>query len=226
MGDSQSQTTRWSLVPRLQDPEDVEAWNWFVDVYAGPVRRQAQLILGRRHPDVDDVWQEVVIQVKKRVEERGIERSGGRFRGLVNIIARRAAMKIRAKNGPAANGGDEALAGVAGKVVGGRAVTVDDIAELDRQWELSVKASMVMKAIQIVRDEVAADDWRCFEKTRIVSTHDEEGNEYFEIAERPIQGTVAAVAKELKCSEAQVYRVTWEMKKRISEVFKGLSSDE
>ena len=60
--DSSSPTTRVSLLVRLRDPADGEAWQTFVDVYAPLVYSYCRR-KGLQEADASDVTQEVLTQV-------------------------------------------------------------------------------------------------------------------------------------------------------------------
>src|SRR5262245_35393309 len=85
---SQPPTTRLSLLLRLRDPRDAEAWNQFVRLYAPLVYRY-----GRRHglqdADASDLTQDVLRAVNAGVGRFDYDPQAGSFRGWLLTIAHR-----------------------------------------------------------------------------------------------------------------------------------------
>ena len=83
--------TRMSLICRLQDPADIEAWDEFLEMYSTVVRRVARC-RGMQSADSDNLVQEVMLKVAQSItgwlecEERG------RFRPWLVRIAKNAAV--------------------------------------------------------------------------------------------------------------------------------------
>lgn len=71
--------TRPSLLARLRDRTDVEAWRTFVDLYA-PLVYQFCRSRGLQEADAADVAQEVLTQVMRSAEGFVYDPSRGRFR--------------------------------------------------------------------------------------------------------------------------------------------------
>ena len=60
--------TRASLILRLQDANDIVAWDEFAEIYAPVVYRSARRI-GLQSADADDVVQEVLAAVARSVKD-------------------------------------------------------------------------------------------------------------------------------------------------------------
>lgn len=78
--------TRPSLIGRLGDPDCDGAWSEFVDSYSDLIRRVA-LQRGLQSVDADDVTQEVLAVVARRVTRFDVNADGS-FRGWLIKIAR------------------------------------------------------------------------------------------------------------------------------------------
>ena len=98
---TESPVTRASLLLRLRDPRDVEAWGEFVEVY-GPLVYD----YGRRHglqdADAADLTQEVLRAVAWSAGEFRYDPSRGMFRSWLFTVAHYQANQPRYPGAPAA----------------------------------------------------------------------------------------------------------------------------
>jgi RNA polymerase sigma-70 factor (ECF subfamily) len=150
--------TRHSLLARLSDPADVEAWSEFVEVYQVSIFRYARA-RGLQDADAWEVVQRVLIVVHQKIGDWQSADRPGAFRAWLLRTAHRVcleAFREMARIGQAVGGtaGDDQM----------RNVVVQDNIEStigDRQRWVFCYAS------EIVRREVEAKTWNAFRLTAV-----------------------------------------------------------
>jgi RNA polymerase sigma-70 factor (ECF subfamily) len=80
-------TTRATLLERLRDPADAEAWERFFALYAPLLERYARA-LGMVPSDAEEIRDQCLAQVVQRMSEFHYERSRGSFKAWLHRIAR------------------------------------------------------------------------------------------------------------------------------------------
>ena len=100
--------TRPSLLLRLRDPGDDDAWRTFVETYSPLVcaycRRR-----GLQDSDVADVTQEVMTQVLRSITAFTYQPDRGRFRDWLGAITRTKLLRFLAQRAPALAKGGRAV---------------------------------------------------------------------------------------------------------------------
>ncbi|HEV3258665.1 MAG TPA: sigma-70 family RNA polymerase sigma factor [Gemmataceae bacterium] len=84
---SKSPPTRPSLLIRLRDAQDAEAWSQFVDIY-GPLVYGFARKHGLQDADAADLMQDVLATVSKSAGHLAYDRQRGSFRGWLFTVAR------------------------------------------------------------------------------------------------------------------------------------------
>jgi RNA polymerase sigma-70 factor (ECF subfamily) len=150
--------TRPSLLLRLRDPADDEAWRVFVDTYTplvyGYCRRR-----GLQPNDVADVTQDVMTEVCRSIPEFSYRPERGRFRDWLATVTRSQLLKFLRRDQRA------------GKGTGGP--DADDLIrqlaapEADTLWDEAFRARVLEVALKRIRPEFEESTWRAFERTWI-----------------------------------------------------------
>lgn len=195
--------TRASLVLRLQNGEDLAAWDEFASVYAPVIYRTACRI-GLQPADAEDCVQEVLTSVAGSVG-KWIERDDrGGFRAWLFRITRNTSIDFltRRRHRPWAEGGDA------------NADRINDVqarTSASRQFDLEFRREIFARSSEIVRTQVSPATWQAFYRTSV------------------LDDPIAEVAAELSMSIGSVYIARSRVMKRLQQTvksFKDLSHDE
>jgi RNA polymerase sigma factor (sigma-70 family) len=151
--------TRLSLLLRLRDPRDHEAWAQFVDVYApliyGYVRKR-----GLQDADAADLTQACLRQVAVHVGSLEYDPQQGSFRGWLFTIVRNRLRNFRAQPRHLQSSGDSQIQGL----LENQAAPEADEAGA---WEREYRERMFAWASQQVRPTVADATWQAFWQTAV-----------------------------------------------------------
>ena len=153
------ESTRASLILRLQNADDVAAWDEFSAIYA-PVVYRVAIARGLQAADAENLVQEVMLSVARSVDQWLERTNRGSFRAWLLRISRNAAVDIlpRRATRVMARGGDSADQLLA------ELPAADNVSqELDLEYD---RAVFQWAAIQ-VRDVVADSTWDAFRLTSI-----------------------------------------------------------
>lgn len=193
---SDSIATRPSLLIRLRDPGEREAWSQFVHIYSSLIYRIARRD-GLQDADAADVTQEVMRTVAQSMPKFEYDRDRGSFRGWLKTLTRSRIIdhQRRLKNQPVAANDAHTLAQLA---------QVPAVSDHDELWETEYRQSLFDWAAERSRTEFQPSTWSAFWRTSV------EG------------AAVKVVAAELGISVGAVYiarsRVLAHLKKVIAQV--------
>ncbi|MEL6105923.1 MAG: sigma-70 family RNA polymerase sigma factor [Planctomycetota bacterium] len=149
--------TRASLVLRLQDPSDQQAWEEFVQLYQ-PVVYRVGLSRGLQEADASDLVQTVFVSIAGAIGRWNPRDSKVRFRHWLLRVAKNATINALTRR-PADQAGafvDELL-----EEVEARNQQSESLIELEYRRELFIRAT------EMVRVDFTADTWKAFELTAI-----------------------------------------------------------
>lgn len=154
-------STRASLLLRLRDRRDHEAWVEFVTIYEPVVYR-----LLRRHglqdADAREVMQDLLMAVNRSIDRWDPSKERGSFRGWLRLVVRNLVinwLRHRQRQASAAGGSDlhamlEMLPGA----------SLPETVEFDRE----LRRSLFQRAAEQVRGEVQPATWQAFWETGVV----------------------------------------------------------
>ena len=101
--------TRPSLLMRIRDPRDRQAWDEFSDLYRPVVCRMARH-RGMQPADADDLAQHVLLAISRAIEGFDPDHGPAKFRTWLKTIARRAIINALTRNAPdRATGGSDVI---------------------------------------------------------------------------------------------------------------------
>jgi RNA polymerase sigma factor (sigma-70 family) len=172
--------TRATLLIRLRDASDQDAWRHFASIYTPLVYRYA-LKNGLQDADAADVAQETMCNVVRVIRSFEYDPSRGSFRGWLLTVVRNSLRKRykRAQN-QAIGSGDTGVQAMLQQ-------SPDPQADSDEVWDREYELWLFHKVANLIKDEFQSKTWDAFWKTTV------DGCE------------VASVAKELGMSPGAIY---------------------
>jgi RNA polymerase sigma-70 factor (ECF subfamily) len=151
--------TRASLILRLQNAEDMAAWDEFAAIYR-PVVFNVAISRGFQAADADNLVQEVFISVTSAVS-KWLERDDrGSFRAWLLRIARNAAVDMITQKATRSLGRDESEAQC-------QLANLPAPSELSTALDLEYERMVFHWAAEQVRESVAEHTWNAFWMTSI-----------------------------------------------------------
>ncbi|MCO8123759.1 sigma-70 family RNA polymerase sigma factor [Stieleria sp. TO1_6] len=198
---SDSPVTRATLILRLRDGNDHDAWSEFLRDY-GPMLYRFVRSRGLQDADAADVVQDVLRRVGSAIGRLEYDKQKGGFRAWLFTITRNrlySYFEKRNKIGPTGNDTQQMQL---------LAQAADDRSELHEQWELEHLRSLAAAAMQVVEQQSDPKTWSAFRITAV------EG--------RP----AAAAAEELSMSPGAVYVAKSRVTARLRTEIERLQSQE
>ena len=153
-------TTRASLLFRLRDSQDHEAWVEFVEIYEPVIYRQLRKC-SLQDADARELMQEFFIAVSRRIEHWELAKERGSFRGWLRRVTRNLVINWM-KHGQRrmmAFGGQESQSLFAD-------IAADDCPE-SIEFDTELRRSTFQRASESVRQEQSPKAWQAFWSTAI-----------------------------------------------------------
>lgn len=151
-------TTQKSLILRIRDMADADAWSHFVEIY-GPLVYRYGRRQGLQDADAADLSQTVLTEVAHCIDRFEYNSAIGRFHNWLLVIARYKLSRMSRKQGRDAGSGDTQVQNLLDQQP-----AADDLAE---RWESEYRDHLFRWAADQVRTEVSDQTWRAFWETTV-----------------------------------------------------------
>ena len=149
--------TRETLLLRIRDRGNADAWKQFVDVYA-PLIQMYACRKGLQASDAADVTQEVMQKIATMIHRFDYDRCRGQFRGWLHTLTRNQVINFRKRHHKLRGSGDTSV-----QQLLEAQPTNDDV----KEWETVYQRQVMSYAMRQVRAEFTDLHWQAFEMTAI-----------------------------------------------------------
>ena len=151
--------TRPSLILRVRDPNDADAWNQFATLYRPVILRLAHR-KGIQAADAEDLAQQVLLSVAGAIERWKPDQQRARFRTWLQTIVRNAILNAVQRRSP-----DQAIGGDsdAERFENNQTARTDDEETLRDEY----RRELFQQAAQQIHSEFAEETWDSFWKTAV-----------------------------------------------------------
>ena len=151
--------TRASLILRLPDAADVEAWDEFVAIYEPVLKRLAQR-LGMQNADADNLAQEVFLSVARSLQDWLNRTDRGSFRAWLMRVARNQAVNLMTRRATRPMETNLSQADELDAIV-------DSSLSISSQLDWEYRRELFRWAAEQVRAVVAEHTWQAFWLTNV-----------------------------------------------------------
>jgi RNA polymerase sigma factor (sigma-70 family) len=151
--------TRWTLISRLKNLEDQESWREFFDLYWRLIFGAA-VKSGLTHAEAEDVVQETVLSVSRKIAEFKADPAAGSFKGwLLKLTRWRIIDQVRKRS--------RAQPLQAGDSTGGKNAIEERLPDpsgnfLDVIWEEEWRKNLISAALEKVKTQISAKHFQIF----------------------------------------------------------------
>ena len=153
--------TRVTLLNRLKDGRDHQAWGEFVRLY-GPVVYGFARKRGLQDADAADLMQEVMRSVARNAEKMEYDPARGTFRGWLYTVTRNKIYNFLSSQKNRARGVGDTAAHERLEALPDKSVN-----ESDADWDREYQRRLSAKAMDRVRGEFQANTWQAFWGTAV-----------------------------------------------------------
>lgn len=156
---NQPQKTSVSLILRVANQNDIDAWQKFAEIYQPLVYRIA-IAKGLQSADAEDLVQDVMTRVARSVNKWDPASERGTFRGWISTIARNLVIDFlrKKKNKPLTSERTEIRRLVE---------SVADATDENRYFELEYERQLFINAAREIRGHFADKTWTAFWDTAV-----------------------------------------------------------
>ncbi|MEZ6125681.1 MAG: sigma-70 family RNA polymerase sigma factor [Planctomycetaceae bacterium] len=185
-----SPETRTSLLLRIRDPEDRDAWDQFSDIYRPVICRVARL-KGLQEADAEDLAQQVLLSVAGAIERWQPDDGRARFRTWLKRVIENAVLNALTRGLPNAACGGDAM----DEFLHQRPAKTDPDSELLRT---EYRRELFSRAAQQIRHEFSDDTWNAFWLTAVEGTDVDTAAQQLQRSRGSIYASRSRVMKRLK----------------------------
>ena len=185
--------TSLSLLDRLCDPADAEAWNRLVEVYTPVLHAWLRRYDVLSPADVDDLVQDVLVTLSKELPQFRLGRERGAFRAwLRTILVHRLRYFWRARqHRPQAIGGSD-FAEQLEQLSDGQSQT-------SRLWDSEHDRQVMQRLFTLVEPRFAPETWQAFRRQMVDG---ESADAVAQALQMPLHSVYAAKSRVLKTLRA------------------------
>lgn len=151
-------TTQKSLILRIRDASDADAWSHFVEIY-GPLIYRYGRRRGLQDADAADLSQVVLTEVSHAIERFDYDASLGRFRNWLMVIARYKLSRLTQQQAKHHASGDSQAQNLLDQQPS------DDT--WSATWENEYREHLFRWAASQVRNEIEEPTWQAFWRTAV-----------------------------------------------------------
>jgi RNA polymerase sigma-70 factor (ECF subfamily) len=153
--------TRVTLLTRLKDGRDADAWREFVQLY-GPVVYRFARTRGLQDADAADLMQDVLRSVARTAPRLEYDPKKGTFRGWLYTVTRNKIYNFLSsqRNRPRATGDADAQERL-------DATPAREEEGPDADWEKEYQRRLSARAMELVKDEFQPNTWAAFWQTAV-----------------------------------------------------------
>ncbi len=151
-------TTQLSLIHRLRNADDHEAWMAFVEIYYPTIVRSLQ-IKGLQLADAEDAAQQVLMSVARALKERPHDPDRAKFRSWLEVVTRNTALNaLQRVPRDRASGGTDCLEAL------NKLPQTTDESLLDQEH----RRQLMRLAAQSIESEFEPESWQAFWRTTVL----------------------------------------------------------
>lgn len=155
-----SPATRSSLLVRLRDPRDAQAWSEFVDLYA-PLVYRFGCKQGLQDADAADLTQESLRAVAGAIGRLDYDPKRGSFGGWLFTIVRNRLRDFFEKRGRHAHGTGDSV------MLDWLEQQPDRQATITKEWDREHERQLLLTAAQRIRGQFQHGTWQAFWRTTV-----------------------------------------------------------
>jgi RNA polymerase sigma-70 factor (ECF subfamily) len=153
--------TRYTLLARIRDSEDREAWHEFAEIYR-PVIHRLACGKGLQHADAEDLTQQVLMSVARAIDRWQPDPAGPRFRSWLRRVADNAILNALSRRRGVRGSGDSSVQQLLQQ-------QPSDGGPDSRLLRIEYRREVFRYAARQIRPEFQESTWRAFWLTAVES---------------------------------------------------------